>query len=63
MNICSKHGDEIVYASIECPACEHLEEVTKELKSEYNAELTDLEGDNDVLYSELKEYKDKYGEL
>ena len=62
MNICSNHGEEIAYNGVNCPACDQIEEIRKELKEEYDAELSDLELDNDDLRGQLEDYKDKYGE-
>ena len=58
MEICGEHGDEIAYSGRDCPACEHLEGVEKDLKEEHDAEVRDLRDEIEKLQDEL----DKAGE-
>jgi hypothetical protein len=60
MSICTHNGEEIAYASIECPACEEIEDIRKELKEEYDEELGNFELENDELRDQIEDLKDKY---
>lgn len=59
MNTCSKHGSEIAFSGMTCPACEHIEEVKKEVKEEYEQELGNLEDENTELRTAIEDLKNR----
>lgn len=55
MEICSEHGDEIAFAGRDCPACDHVETVTDDLREQLSSEVADLE----LQISDLEEQLEK----
>lgn len=58
MNVCRNHGEEIAFGSSECPACDQIEEIRRELKEEHDEELGRLELENDELRGTIQDLKD-----
>lgn len=52
MDICNQHSEEIVYATVVCPACDQIDELNKEI-SELNDQIVDLKDEISDLEADL----------
>lgn len=62
MNLCDDGHQEICYEGRNCPFCEYIEDVQKEIKA-LNESIEDTDKLNDILAEENIEYKAIFEEV